>query len=778
MKSKIQWSIGVMLVAFVTALIAGATVQRVGKPAAAAALDMPLGFHTGSGTTNGSEHHPNSLSSERVKRTFPAEYAASYSHPTLPTQARLRRFDATSFPADFADRAYGHVAYLAAGGARPVSSDGERRAFAFVRDQFQKMGLNIAIEEFDFESYEIDKMQLRLSGTNYLPSSVAFNPYAGVFNFEGQAILLDPQDLSSGRALPNTENNCVISTQQADFFRLMSMKPRLIVYVTPSEFNRLKIAGDRHFELKIDGHAARYRSANLIAEVAGSTVGSREIIVSAHLDAYRNSPGADDNATGIGVLIELARFFNTLKERLDARIKFVAFGAEELGVLGSRIFVTRHADELRNCILDFNIDSIGGPRGPFVQTLGGVAGLPARVGESMFPAALMNKAWEPLHSNWRLLEPRVLPAAQASNHPAWLKSLIEDSANTLGIKIIQSANAGSDDLSFTQAGVVATAVGFAGNVQHSPADVVGQVHKENLTTVGKLVACVVQTIASEATIRPSGIVEDARDLQSSISGERIDRIVADISAGENSAQRRSSILQRLDELKAKYRLENFSSGSVSGINIIVEPDDPRAQTLMLGAHYDRVSKGKGSVDNASGVAAVLELLAAFKNKPLGNHALTAVFFDLEEVGMLGSKAYVSAREQRHALPKLYMNFDVFGYGDTLWLMYLGDRSLSANAVRAAASRQNFALTLETHSPPGDDQVFREAGVEALGFSLIRQTELETIQGALRGEEVTARSPLMKIVHSEKDTPDKVNGNEVARALRVVEAAIRALDTRR
>jgi putative aminopeptidase FrvX len=778
MKSKIQWSIGLMLVAFVTALIAGAAVQPVGKPVAAAALDLPMGFHTDSGTTKNSGHHPNSFASEGVKRTFPSEYAASYCRPTLPAQAWLCRFDATSFPADFAERAYGHVAYLAAGGARPVSSDGERRAFAYVRDQFQKMGLNIAVEEFDFESYEIDKMQLRLGGTNYLPSSVAFNPYAGVFNFEGQAILLDPQDLSSGRALPNIENNCVISIQRADFFRLMSMKPQLIVYVTPSEFNGLKAAGDHHFELKIDGHAARYKSANLVAEVIGSTVGSREIIVSAHLDAYRNSPGADDNATGIGVLIELARFFNAVKERLDARIKFVAFGAEELGVLGSSIYVTRHADELRNCILNFNIDSIGGPRGPFVQTLGGVAGIPARVGESMFPAALMNKAWEPLHSNWRLLEPRVLPAAQASNHPAWLKSLIENSANALGIKIIESSNSGSDDLSFTQAGVVATAVGYAGNVQHSPDDVVGQVHKENLATVGKLVACVIQNASTESAIRPSGSADVAGDPKSSFSGERIARIVADIAAGENSAQRRSSILRRLDELKVKYRLENFCSGSACGINVVVKSDGPLVQPLMLGAHYDRVSEGKGAVDNASGVAAVLELLAAFKNMPLENHALTAVFFDLEEVGMLGSKAYVSAREQRHALPELYMNFDVFGYGDTLWLMYLGDGLLSANAVRTAASRQNFALTMETHSPPGDDQVFREAGVEALGFSLVQQTELETIQRALRGEEVTARSPLMKIVHSQEDTPDKVNGNEVARALRVVETAIRALDTRR
>lgn len=198
---------------------------------------------------------------------------------------------------------------------------------------------------------------------------------------------------------------------------------------------------------------------------------------------------------------------------------------------------------------------------------------------------------------------------------------------------------------------------------------------------------------------------------------------------------------------------------------------------MLGAHYDRVSKGKGAVDDASGVAAVLELLNALKKRPLMDHGLTAAFFNLEEAGMLGSKAYVSARQRHDALPACYLNFDPFGYGDTLWLMSTADKSPAVGAVRAATSRLNLGLTIESNAPPGDDQVFRDAGVEALGFSLIQQSELDTIRRALRGEAITSGSPLMKIVHSEEDTPDKVHSDDIARAVRGVEAAIRALDKR-
>jgi hypothetical protein len=461
------------------------------------------------------------------------------------------------------------------------------------------MGLTTVVEEFEFGSYEIENMQLRLGGSTFRPVFVAFHPYAGVFRFEGLAHLVDPRDLSSGAQFPNLENGYVISAPPADSFRLMFQKPQLIVFLASADFARLKAAPDRRFDLTITGRPVRRKSANVTGVVAGSPGAQREIIVSAHLDAYGSSPGAGDNASGLGVLIELARRFKSMEGRLRARVKFVAFGAEELGVLGSRVYVLKHEAELQRYAFNLNVDDIGGPRCPIVETQGGVIGIPERVGVNLFPAELMEKAWQGPNGDWRLLGPRLFRALQASNRPGWLNALIEGSAQALGVKVIPSGTLGSDQLSFTQAGVVATGVGCPSGAVHSAADTSASVRKENLRMVGQLAACIVGTAAAESGQQPgrdiSGQNPDA------FSGERIARTVAAISEGADSAQHRSAILQRLDELNVKYRAEDFCSKPACGINVLVEPDRPRVRTLMLGAHHDRVSKGKGAVDDAAGV---------------------------------------------------------------------------------------------------------------------------------------------------------------------------------
>ncbi|RMH76494.1 MAG: M28 family peptidase [Cyanobacteria bacterium J007] len=60
------------------------------------------------------------------------------------------------------------------------------------------------------------------------------------------------------------------------------------------------------------------------------------LLIGAHYDAVPGSPGADDNATGLAVLLELARFFAATPIRFPLR--FVAFDLEESGLLGSRAY--------------------------------------------------------------------------------------------------------------------------------------------------------------------------------------------------------------------------------------------------------------------------------------------------------------------------------------------------------------------------------------------------------------------------------------------------------
>jgi hypothetical protein len=65
-------------------------------------------------------------------------------------------------------------------------------------------------------------------------------------------------------------------------------------------------------------------------------------IVGAHYDTVPRSPGADDNASGVAVLLATARAL----ARSEAPVAFVAFNAEEDGLLGSRDFVAHGLNEL------------------------------------------------------------------------------------------------------------------------------------------------------------------------------------------------------------------------------------------------------------------------------------------------------------------------------------------------------------------------------------------------------------------------------------------------
>ena len=75
--------------------------------------------------------------------------------------------------------------------------------------------------------------------------------------------------------------------------------------------------------------------------------------MTAHLDSVRTR-GANDNASGVAVMTELIRPLLALN--LPVRLRFVCFGAEEPGMIGSRIYLRDHLDQLRRSRLVFNLE--------------------------------------------------------------------------------------------------------------------------------------------------------------------------------------------------------------------------------------------------------------------------------------------------------------------------------------------------------------------------------------------------------------------------------------
>src|SRR6267154_5584955 len=69
--------------------------------------------------------------------------------------------------------------------------------------------------------------------------------------------------------------------------------------------------------------------------------------------------GADDNASGVAGLIELARYFERNKKKENYNFLFIAFSGEELGLFGSKYFTEHPSIDLTNVNYMINLDMIG-----------------------------------------------------------------------------------------------------------------------------------------------------------------------------------------------------------------------------------------------------------------------------------------------------------------------------------------------------------------------------------------------------------------------------------
>jgi hypothetical protein len=101
--------------------------------------------------------------------------------------------------------------------------------------------------------------------------------------------------------------------------------------------------------------------ANILGLEPGTAVGGTCIVVSAHYDhlGVRDGAiyyGADDNASGVAVLLEVARWFAAHPPR--HRLLFAAFDAEEQDLEGARTFVRSTLAPLKTIAIDVNLDMV------------------------------------------------------------------------------------------------------------------------------------------------------------------------------------------------------------------------------------------------------------------------------------------------------------------------------------------------------------------------------------------------------------------------------------
>lgn len=119
-----------------------------------------------------------------------------------------------------------------------------------------------------------------------------------------------------------------------------------------------------------EGDRMRSISSQNVAAILHGTERREEcLVLSAHYDSVPCGPGAYDNLSSCAVMLQLLSCFS--KNRPERTLRFLWFGAEELGLVGSQAYVRRHASDLASCLFAVNSDLCGQEGGPDVFGLTG-----------------------------------------------------------------------------------------------------------------------------------------------------------------------------------------------------------------------------------------------------------------------------------------------------------------------------------------------------------------------------------------------------------------------
>jgi len=183
-------------------------------------------------------------------------------------------------------------------------------------------------------------------------------------------LVVENNEVTAGIPVINITRNLADKVLLATGFTADSLEAMIIRQMKPKSFPIQGI-----LDAGTDIHQERQKTENVIVLLKGSdpVLQDQYIVVGAHYDhlgmggpnsgsrmpdttAVHN--GADDNASGTAMVMELAKAL--AKAGAPARsIVFVAFSAEEMGLLGSKYFVDNPPVSLTSIVAMFNFDMVG-----------------------------------------------------------------------------------------------------------------------------------------------------------------------------------------------------------------------------------------------------------------------------------------------------------------------------------------------------------------------------------------------------------------------------------
>ena len=100
------------------------------------------------------------------------------------------------------------------------------------------------------------------------------------------------------------------------------------------------------------------QSANVVGEIPGETDGI--VLLGAHLDSWDLTPGANDDAAGVGIVMAAAKRISALGRKPHRTIRVVLYANEEFGIQGAKAYAAAHGAEAARHALVLEADSGSG----------------------------------------------------------------------------------------------------------------------------------------------------------------------------------------------------------------------------------------------------------------------------------------------------------------------------------------------------------------------------------------------------------------------------------
>lgn len=395
--------------------------------------------------------------------------------PTISSDAVLP-YEQLDLPEDFMEKSYEHVKNITSFGVREDGSEAEASTIDYIMNYLGEIGIEAMKEEFTYQNFNLNKVMI--NGSELDIERIYLNPDNNpILNGVGK-IYYQSDELHGEVAIQKKSAPLNI------LLEAINDKDIKAVILTSDDVFK-QIHNEDEFQVDIDGKTEEKTSYNVVAKISSTKSDAKDIIIGAHMDSIYGV-GADDNASGVGDVLELAKYYYSMKDTLEYNIIFVFYAAEEMGFIGSKAYISEHAKELSNCALVFNVDVVGG-KDIYIESAGGVKG-------DFWDLQSPNKdlcAKTDRELKWWNNDYNNSDSEYCSMVPDWLLKNIKDSCSELNCTYQPGNGMGSDHQSFAQYGIPSTDITVLGNDINSTADTLDKVDPDSMLKAARIVASVV-----------------------------------------------------------------------------------------------------------------------------------------------------------------------------------------------------------------------------------------------------------------------------------------------